>query len=64
MAGKLIKMFFPQTGETSEVHPSTVSAHIRAGWNVIDPDYLKVAVEKAINKPEAEKAVTHAKKSG
>ena len=66
MTGKLVKMFNGKTGETLEVHPSTVAAHIRAGWNVVDPDYLKAAaVETAVKTPEAEKAVVaHSKKSG
>jgi hypothetical protein len=57
MAGKLVRMFNSKTGETSEVHPSTVESHIRAGWNVIDPGYLKAVVETAEAQIPAEKAV-------
>jgi hypothetical protein len=57
MAGKLVKMFNGRTGETSEVHPSTVESHLQAGWNVIDPNYLKEVVETAEAQVPAEKAV-------
>jgi hypothetical protein len=57
MAGKLVKMFNSKTGETSEVHPTTVESHIKAGWNVIDPDYLKKVVETAEAQKPAEKAI-------
>jgi hypothetical protein len=57
MSGKLVRMFNSKTGETSEVHPTTVESHIKAGWNVIDPGYLKVVVETAEAQVPAVKAV-------
>jgi hypothetical protein len=60
MSGKLVKMFNSTTGEHSEMHPTTVEAHIKAGWNVSDPAYLKaLEVETSQAQKPAEKAVPH-----
>ena len=58
--GKLVKMFDTKTGATAEVHPAAIEAHLKVGWNIVDKDYLKAAVETAqAQKPTEKAALAH-----
>ena len=50
-------MFDSKTGAITEVHPAAIEAHLKVGWNIVDTDYLKKAVETTEAQKPAEKAV-------